>query len=177
MVHEERVILAPEIQKSYAVLDFKNLHISRKVKKLIKAKNLSIEIGEAFDEGQENIQNFHSLTWLNKTYLEVLKAVHRSEDRSMRIVTVMLRDGQKAIAGEFGYIIGKTYTSLAAFSSREKAYNNYGTAQLVLLAQHLEKEGFAFLNLGQPFMPYKLELGAKVYERDDFLKMWNKAII
>jgi Leu/Phe-tRNA-protein transferase len=177
MEHEERVILAPEIQKSYAVLDFKDLHISRKVKKLIKAKNLSIEIGEAFDEIQENIQNFHSLTWLNKTYLEVLKAVHRSKDRSMKIVTVMLRDEQKAIAGEFGYIIGKTYTSLAAFSSREKAYNNYGTAQLVLLAQYLEKKGFAFLNLGQPFMPYKIDLGAKVYERENFLKMWEEAII
>ena len=176
MEHEDRVILAPEIQKSYAVLHFKDLHISREVKKLIKEKNLNIEIGEAFDEVQENIKNFHTLTWLNKEYLKVLKAVHQSSENSMKIVTVMLRDGEKAVAGEFGYIIGKTYTSLAAFSSREKPYNNYGTAQLVLLAQHLEKEGFSFLNLGQPFMPYKLELGAKVYEREDVLKIWKEAI-
>ncbi len=176
MEHEDQVILAPEIQKSYAVLHFKDLHVSRKVKKLIKEKNLKIEIGEAFDEVQENIKNFHALTWLNETYLNVLKAVHQSEDNSMQIVTVIIRDKGKAIAGEFGYVIGKTYTSLAAFSSREKAYNNYGTAQLVLLAQHLEKEGFSFLNLGQPFMPYKIDLGAKVYERELFLKMWNEAI-
>lgn len=176
MEHQDQVILAPEIQKSYAVLDFKDLHISRKVKKLLREKNLKLEIGEAFDEVQANIKKFHSLTWLNETYLATLKAVHNSEDNTLKIVTALIREEGKAIAGEFGYIIGKTYTSLAAFSSREKPYNNYGTAQLVLLAQHLEKEGFAFLNLGQPFMPYKIELGAKVYQRDDFLKMWHNAI-
>jgi Leu/Phe-tRNA-protein transferase len=177
MEHEDKVILAPEIQKSYAVLNFKDLHISRKVQKLLKEKNLKIEIGEAFDEVQEHIRNFHSLTWLNETYLDVLKTVHNSQDNSIQIVTVIIRENNEAITGEFGYIIGKTYTSLAAFSSREKAYNNYGTAQLVLLAQHLEKEGYAFLNLGQPFMPYKIDLGAKVYEREDFLKIWKEAII
>lgn len=176
MEHEDKVILAPEIQKEYAVLDFKDLHISRKVKKLFKEKELKLEIGEAFDEVYEHISNFHTLTWLKKPYLETLKAVHHSEDNSVQIVTAIVRDKEEAIAGEFGYIIGKTYTSLAAFSSRKKEYQNYGTAQVVLLAQHLEKEGFAFLNLGQPFMPYKIELGAKVYEREDFLKMWNEAI-
>ena len=176
MEHEDKLILAPEIQKEYAVLDFKDLHISRKVKKLLKEKDLKLEIAEAFDEVYEHISNFHSLTWLKRPYLETLKSVHFSQDKSVQIVTAIVRDKGKAIAGEFGYIIGKTYTSLAAFSSREKEYHNYGTAQVVLLAQYLEKEGFAFLNLGQPFMPYKIELGAKVYERDDFLKMWDEAI-
>lgn len=80
------------------------------------------------------------------------------------------------IAGELGIIIGRTYTSLSGFSNREKCYRNYGTAQLVLLAQYLEQNGFAFLNLGQPYMPYKLNLGAKVYDRDIFLTRWLKAI-
>ena len=176
MEHQDQVILAPEIQKSYAILNFKDLHISRKVKKLLQEKNLQLEIGDAFDEVYQQIKDFHSLTWLNEPYLALLKAVQQSEDQSMQVVTAIIRDKGTAIAGEFGYIIGKTYTSLAAFSSREKIYNNYGTAQLVLLAQYLEKEGFAFLNLGQAFMPYKIDLGAKVYERDDFLKIWYEAI-
>jgi Leu/Phe-tRNA-protein transferase len=176
MEQEERVILAPEIQKSYAILHFKDLHISRKVKKLLKEKNLKLEIGTEFAEVYHKIKEFHSITWLNRPYLESLKSVHHSQDNSMQIVTALIRDGQEAVAGEFGYIIGKTYTSLAAFSSREKEYNNYGTAQLVLLAQYLEKEGFSFLNLGQVFMPYKLDLGAKIYERKEFLKIWDEAI-
>ena len=76
MEHENKVILAPEIQKSYAILDFKDLHISRKVKKLLKAKNLQLEMAYDFDEVHEHIVNFHSLTWLKKPYLETLKAVH-----------------------------------------------------------------------------------------------------
>lgn len=176
MEHDDRIILTPEIQKSYAVLNFKDLHISRKVKKLLRQKNLELEIAHAFDEVYENILNFHSLTWLKKPYLETLKAVHNLQNPDMQIITAIVRDKGKAIAGEFGYIIGNTYTSLAAFSSREKVYHNYGTAQVVLLAQHLEEKGFAFLNLGQAFMPYKIDLGAKVYERKEFLKIWNKAI-
>ncbi|HHD75689.1 MAG TPA: hypothetical protein ENK95_02550, partial [Campylobacterales bacterium] len=137
-----------------------------------------LEIGDAFEEVFEKIYQFHSLTWLRRPYLETLIKVNQEKHDEMQVVTAMIRDeNHEPIAGEFGYIIGKTYTSLAAFSSKEKHYANYGTAQLVLLAQHLEKEGFAFLNLGQPFMPYKIKLGAKVYERHDFLERWQEAIV
>ena len=75
-----------------------------------------------------------------------------------------------------GYIIKKTYTSLSGFSSREKEYANYGTLQLVLLAQYLQRQGFEFWNLGHPHMPYKKRLGCKVYSREEFLKRWQSAI-
>jgi Leu/Phe-tRNA-protein transferase len=177
MEHDEEIILTPEIQKSYAILDFKDLHISRKVQKILKHKNPKLEIGYAFDEVYEEINTFHALTWLRKPYMETLLSVNQERYAEMQVVTAMLRDDDgKPIAGELGYIIGKTYTSLAAFSSKEKQYANYGTVQLVLLVQYLEKKGFAFLNLGQPFMPYKIKLGAKVYNRHEFLKRWNEAI-
>ena len=171
MEREGVVYLTPEIQKSYALLDFKDLHVSKKVKKLINSKNLQIEVGYEFDQVAEQIKKYHVFCWLNKAYVNTLKEVNELED-DCRVVTVTLKDKGQIIAGEFGYVIGKTYTSLTGFSSKEKAYNNYGKAQLVLLAQHLEKEGFDFLNLGQPFMPYKLALGAKVYEREEFLTRW-----
>lgn len=176
MEHGKQILLTPEIQKSYAILDFKDLHVSRKVKKLLREKNLELEIGKAFDEVYEKINEFHALTWLREPYLETLKQIDALETDEMEVVTAIVREGDVAIAGEFGYIIGGTYTSLAAFSSREKQYANYGTAQLVLLAQYLEKEGFTFLNLGQPFMPYKIKLGAKVYDRHAFLERWKDAI-
>jgi Leu/Phe-tRNA-protein transferase len=177
MEHENQIILTPEIQKSYAVLDFKDLHISRKVKKILTQKKPTLEIGYAFNEVFEQINQFHSLTWLRKPYVETLARVNQEKYGEMQVVTALLRDDKgKPIAGEFGYIIGKTYTSLAAFSSRKKQYANYGTAQLVLLAQYLEKKGFSFLNLGQPFMPYKIKLGAKVYDRHEFLERWKRAI-
>jgi Leu/Phe-tRNA-protein transferase len=167
--------LTPEIQKEYAVLDFKDLHISKKVKKLIRTKNLKIEMGYEFNELLKKIQNYHVFCWFNGIYLKMLQEVNQLDD-NCHVVAVVLRDEGEIIAGEFGYIIGKTYTSLTGFSSREKEYANWGTAQLVLLAQELEKLDFDFFNLGQPYMPYKLELGAKVYGRDRFLKRWFKSI-
>jgi Leu/Phe-tRNA-protein transferase len=176
MEQDEELLLTPEIQKSYAILHFKDLHISKKVKRLLKKKNLQIEIAEAFDEVYESIKKFHSISWLKKEYIEILKAINELDDENFRAVTVVIRDNGKAVAGEVGYMIGRTYTSLAGFSSRDKEYANYGTAQLVLLAQYLEENDFAFLNLGQPYMPYKLDMGAKVYERKKFLRFWKSAI-
>ena len=163
--------LTPEIQKEYALLDFENLHISKKVQKLINKKDLKIEILEEFTLLAEEIQSYHSFCWFNETYVQILKEVNEL-DSNCKVIGVVLKDGDKMVAGEVGYIIGRTYTSLTGFSSREKQYRNYGTAQLVLLAQYLEENDFEFLNLGQPYMQYKLDLGAEVYERHEFLNRW-----
>ena len=174
MERDGKLYLTLEIQKEYAILDFQSLHVSKKVKRLIARKNLKIEIGYVFDELLVKIQEYHAFCWFNAIYLQTLKEVNELND-NCHVVTVVLRDEGKIIAGECGYIIGKTYTSLTGFSSREKKYANYGTAQLVLLAQELEKSGFDFFNLGQPYMPYKLDLGATVYNRNEFLKRWFKS--
>ena len=90
------------------------------------------------------------------------------------MVTVYIKEKNTIIAGEIGYVIGETYTSLSGFCSSEKACQNYGTAQLVLLAQCLRAKGFKFWNLGHPNMDYKIKLGAKVTPRIEFLKRWLK---
>ena len=43
---------------------------------------------------------------------------------------------------------------------------------LPFLAKYLEKENYAFWNLGHPYMQYKFDLGAIKYSRDEFLKRW-----
>jgi len=169
--YKEEELLLPEIQFSYALLDFKDLHISKKVHTLIQRKNLKIEITNDLDEVAEKINISHKNCWLTSRYLNTLKET-QGVDADFQIIAVTLREKGELVAGELGYIIGRTYTSLSGFSSREKTYNHYGTAQLVLLAKHLEKESFDFWNLGQPYMPYKLSLGAKIYDRHSFLKRW-----
>ena len=169
--YEEEELLLPEIQFSYALLDFKDLHISKKVQKLLQKKNLQIEITDDLDEVAEKINLSHKNSWLSSRYLNTLKET-KGMDENFKVIAVTLRENGELAAGEIGYIIGRTYTSLSGFSSREKTYNHYGTAQLVLLAKYLEKENFDFWNLGQPYMPYKLSLGAKIYDRHSFLKRW-----
>jgi Leu/Phe-tRNA-protein transferase len=173
--YEEEELLLPEIQFSYALLDFKDLHISRKVNKLLNEKDLKLEISHHLDEVAEQINTTHKNCWLTPRYLEMLKAT-QGLDENFKFISVSIRDNDILAAGEIGYIIGETYTSLSGFSSREKKYSNYGTVQLVLLAKYLEENDFAFWNLGQSYMTYKLALGAKIYERQAFLKRWFKAI-
>ena len=173
-IFQEEELLLPEIQFAYALLDFKNLHISKKVKKLIEKQNLKIEISNDLDSIAHHVESYHKNSWLTKRYLQTLKACQKSE-HGFKVISVYLKDGEKLISGEIGYVIGRTYTSLSGFSSKEKVYANWGTAQLVLLGVHLQENGFAFWNLGQPYMPYKLSLGAKIYDRKTFLKRWHDA--
>ena len=173
--YEEEQLLLPEIQFSYALLDFEDLHISRKVNTLLNKKSLQLEISQNINEVAEQINTSHKNCWLTSRYLKMLNETH-GLDENFELISVVIRDNDILVAGEIGYIIGQTYTSLSGFSSREKKYFNYGTAQLVLLAQYLEKNKFKFWNLGQSYMTYKLSLGAKIYERQTFLKRWFSAI-
>ena len=172
--HETKdgLILLPELQNDYAILDFENLHISQKVKKLMSEKSYEFSINSRFNEVVEKFSTHHKYNWLIKSLY-----VHNDERKAFKVVSFELVDksSRELIAGEVGYIIANTYTSLSGFSSKEKKYTNYGTLQLILLAQHLQKSGFKFWNLGHPHMEYKKRLGCQTYSRSDFLKRWNSA--
>ncbi len=171
---EEEELLLPEIQFAYTLLYFNDLHISRKVRKLLRRRKPELTVSEDLDEVAHAIGSAHRDNWLTPRYLDMLKET-KGKDGNFRVISVSVRENGELVSGEIGYIIGRTYTSLSGFTRREKRYNNYGTAQLVLLSEYLEKEGFAFWNLGQPYMAYKLALGARIYERPDFLERWFEA--
>jgi hypothetical protein len=46
---------------------------------------------------------------------------------------------------------------------------------LVVLSEYLEKNGFDFWNLGHACLLYKIDLGAKVYGRKEFLTLWQRS--
>jgi len=169
-------LLLPEIQRSYAVLDLDDLHISKKVAKIIRQSKPTLELSTKLDEVALQIEQYHQNNWLTPRYLRILKST-TGYDPDLQVISVILKDGSKMIAGEIGYIIGRTYTSLTGFSSREKQYRDWGKVQMVLLGQYLQKEKFSFWNLGHPYMPYKTALGAKIYTRREFLSKWYLASI
>ena len=116
-------------------------------------------INNRFNEVLDKFSTQHKYNWLKEEYVELLKNLYsaNNEKKDFKIISIELidEDSDELISGEVGYIIGKTYTSLSGFSSKEKKYTNYGTLQLVLLAQYLEKNNFLFWNLGHPHMDYK----------------------
>jgi len=178
--HLGTTLLLPEIQFEYALLNFKDLHISSKVAKLIKREDFKLSFDNNFNTVLKNIQNYHKYNWLQGPYLKLMQKLHTNQDKyqhfKLHSVELLSKSDNKLIAGEIGYVIGSTYTSLTGYSSKEKRYNNCGKLQLVYLAQTLEEQGFDFWNLGHPHMEYKKHLGAKVYSRQEFLKRWTNAI-
>lgn len=175
---DEQIYLLPEMQFEYAILDFDNLHISKKVKKLLNKDNYNFCIDENFETVIDKISEFHKDSWINdkykKLFLELKKTSHEKIDFNLFTSEVIDKESGEIVAAEIGYKIGQTYTSLSGFSLREKKYNNYGKLQLVLLGNYLKNNGFAFWNLGHAYMDYKFDLGAKVYEREEFLELWKK---
>jgi len=172
------LVLLPELQFDYAILDFKDLHISKNVKKLLKKDAFNFSIDSRFNEVLENISTQHKYNWLKEEYLVILKNLHATNHKKNNFkiisVEVVCKDTDELISGEVGYIIGTTYTSLSGFSLKDKKYNNYGTLQLVLLANYLKKNKFSFWNLGDSHMEYKQKLGCKIHGRSEFLKRWNE---
>jgi Leu/Phe-tRNA-protein transferase len=166
-------ILLPEMQEAYAVLHFENLHISKNVKKLLN-RGFEVIINQDINSFLPLLKKHHGdECWFTKSYIvltfNLLK--YTIEEENFRLNTVFLKKDDKITAGEIGYFIGNTYTSLTGFYDRD--FNNHGTLQLVLLAKELKKRKLKFWNLGHPYMDYKIKLGAKVLQMEKFLDIWE----
>jgi len=178
MDYSGNAYLLPEMQSSYAILHWKNLHISRRLRQFIRNSILNdeyfISINNDINGVFDGIQRYHQeKNWMNDSYIDVLKTMHRQTHFKQTILSVELWHHQQLIAGEIGYLTGSIYTSLTGFFDRVN-YSNSGKIQLIALAKLLEKSGITFWNMGHPYMQYKFDMGAKEYARLDFLKLWLK---
>ncbi|KPA17030.1 Leucyl/phenylalanyl-tRNA-protein transferase [Candidatus Magnetomorum sp. HK-1] len=172
--------LIPEIQFSYAVLHWENLHVSRRLKSFIAKKvfhdnNYYLSINKDTSAVFDGIKKYHdSENWMTAPYINILKSFINSKQKyKLNLISVELWHNEKLIGGEIGYLIGGIYTSLTGFFDR-KNYSNFGKVQLLSLAVLLKKSNLNFWNMGHPYMNYKFDMGAIAYKRHDFLKFWMK---
>lgn len=174
----DNAVLLPEMQFEYAVLDFNDLCIQKKVSKLIKEDKYTFTVNTKLVELLEKIDSYHELSWLTKEYKSMLLNIASNSYHNFELLSIELNDKKtnELIAGEIGYKIGSSYTSLTGFFKKQKQYNNWGKLQLVLLSKYLQNNGYDFWNLGHASLQYKIDLGAKVYSREDFLYLWKKSI-
>ncbi|MBN1501778.1 MAG: hypothetical protein JW982_16590 [Spirochaetes bacterium] len=166
--------LLPEMQTDYAVLDWKDLHVSKRLRSSL-SMNYQLKLNSDYEAVLDGIEKHHAPdNWLQIEYRRLLNELFSRSDWKYGFVpqSVELYDGSKLIAGEIGYVIGKTYTSLTGFFLREREYNNAGKLQLIMLARYLEKNNFDFWNMGHPHMQYKKDIGARILPRKEFLKRW-----
>lgn len=175
-------LLLPEMQQSYAVLDWENLRIDRSVARLLEHPVTRASIAFGFTEEVapvlDHLVAAHECCWIHPPYLDLLNRLAGFAHPRFRLRTVEVREHSSGVlvAGELGYTLGATYTSLTGFFRRdERRWNNYGKLQLAMLAGALRDAGYAFWNLGHPGMAYKAALGARVLPRHEFLNRWQVA--
>ena len=193
-IYGSQELLLPQIQKSYCVLQFKNLLANNKriIKKLRKSKRrLHLRVNHSFDCVVDSIHTSHeSKSWLSPMYRHLAKQLFRKGRMEIdvgpdgKIVTfqmcsIELYCDEDLVAGEIGYSTGSVFTSLTGFIKRLEEYENLsiGLIQVLSLGRLLERTNFSFLNLGQPpqgsHMLYKAQIGGKEISRDAFLLEWN----
>lgn len=175
IVIENKFYLLPEIQYEYALLDFKNLHIGKKVRNLLNKKNYHFKLDKNLNAFFEKLNLYHKDNWLINRYEEIIYNIFINPTKDFEILIFSLYDeNDTLIAAEIGYKIDKSYTSLTGFCNKDKRYNNWGKLQMTLTANYLRDKGFLFWNLGHPYMQYKFDLGATLYSREEFLKRWQQ---
>jgi Leu/Phe-tRNA-protein transferase len=182
---EHGALLIPELQTRYAVLDWENLHISGQIQKLMRSgwfeeERIELRVVSDHERVLDRVLDYHGRgsTWLTEPYRELLGRLPTGEhgDFSLHGVELWSRKRGLLVAGEFGYTMGRTYTSLSGFCTRsDPEWSGSGTLQMVLLAERLKEHGFAFWNMGHPKQAYKRALGARLAERGNFLKRWLEA--
>jgi len=176
MYREEKLILLPEIQFEYALMKFDEIKVPKKVKKLINEDKYELKINQRTQEVYEKIISYHKDSWLNNEYIKILNSINEKNNQTSNFkffsVELVEKETNLLISGEIGYQTGTIYTSLTGFTTREKKYNNCGKLQLVLLNYYLKDNGLKLWNLGHPQLQYKIDLGARIYNRANFLKLW-----
>lgn len=188
---EVGTILLPQMHIESALLEWKNRHLSRSLTRFILSNSLQkmgvrLKISSKVDTVLQRLNEaWIDDSWLLPPYCALMKEIEtnsfNSSDRggNFKLVGVELwvEGFPKPVSGELGYVIGSTYTSLSGFMDPDrKKWNNLGKIQLHVLALVLEQAGFSFWNLGQSQMQYKLDLGAKVTARKDFLNRWLPSV-
>lgn len=181
----DRCFLLPELQHSYAVLDWENLKMDRQTTLLLKSSGVREDKVRLYLNSDprrilDALEAYWSdRSWILPPYRKILEHLADFPQGNFRVwgaeLLVESQDGPLELAaGELGYAVGRVYTSLSGFFRRDrKEWSGFGKLQLVLLARELESRGYHFHNLGHPYMDYKIRLGARILPRTDFLNKWE----
>ena len=175
-----RCVLLPKLHEERCVLEFADLHVSRKLRRA--ARGCVLTVDRAWDAVVRGCREQHGDgCWLHAPLVATFKALHTPQHADggvgpaaktaaaaaagVRMHSFELWQEGRLVAGEIGYSMGACYTSLSGFFSKASA----GTLQCVATARVLEGLGYAFWDLGM-VLPYKLRLGARTVARLKFLR-------
>jgi Leu/Phe-tRNA-protein transferase len=165
---EEKFILLPKHHLVRSCLFFPELHVKKSIKPHLSRYDLRFD--RDFDLILDKCIAIHGDGWLTPPLVTAIREMRFIEESPARPVSFALYRDEKLVAGEFGIVCGRVYTSYSGYFEEDNA----GTVQMLLTAHWLEELGFGFWDLGMP-LDYKLTLGAREISREDFYALFRMA--
>jgi Leu/Phe-tRNA-protein transferase len=164
----KKTIVLPKLHLVRSALFFHELHVKKSVKRFLARYELAFD-GD-FEIIVQKCVAVHGDYWLTPALLEALYAIRSCRSSPVRPVSFgVYRDG-RLVAGEFGVVSGRVYTSYSGYHDED----NSGTVQMILMVRYLEKAGFDFLDFGMP-LDYKTDLGARNISPENFVELFRAA--
>jgi Leu/Phe-tRNA-protein transferase len=174
---EDGCFLLPKLHLVRSALFFENLHIKKSIRRLL--PRYELQPNAEFDRIVDLCVEKHGSDWLTSPLIECIRKI-RDTSPSPGVLApsanaypasfALYRNG-KLVAGEFGVVCGRVYTSYSGYYDEDNA----GTVQIILTAQYLEKNGFSFFDLGMP-LDYKTGLGAVNISTHEFVELFRGAV-
>ncbi len=155
-------ILLPKLHFERSLLDFDDLHISKRIVKKLDAYELTCNYN--FKNTLIQTISHHEHNWilepLQQTFIQLNVSSNLVKTCSFELWN---KQTNQIVAGELGYFVGSVYTSLSGYHKE----NNSGKIQMILLSKWLESKGTAYWDLGMD-LDYKQKLGAKLWDTASF---------
>jgi len=184
--NEEPVyILFPKLHLWRSALFFNNLHIKKSIRRFINLYELRPDA--EFDRILDRCIEKHGDDWLTPPLVDCIKKIRQGEGVKRHTApkssspnsllptpypypaTFGLYRRGRLVAGDFGVVCGKVYTSYSGYYDEDNA----GTVQIILTTRYLQEHGFSFFDLGMP-MDYKTMLGAVDINMNRFIQLFRE---
>jgi Leu/Phe-tRNA-protein transferase len=178
--NEPLYLILPKLHLMRSALFFDKLHVKKSIRKLLGSFELRADA--EFEHIVDRCVEKHGEDWLTPPLVDCIKRIRRGEGASCTFAPTppllptakaypasfgLYRDG-KLVAGEFGVVCGKVYTSYSGYYDEDNA----GTVQMILTARYLQEHGFSFFDFGVP-LDYKNDLGAVDICPNEFVKLFR----
>lgn len=154
--------------KERAILKLSEAHFSKKLSKY--CDNLEFSIDEDFEGCVQGLLETYKDTWLFPKLVESFRQIHNGAftkyGTKIHSVEVWDKSTNELVAGEIGFRNGHLYSSLSGFRKR----NHVGNIQMAALCQFMKEKNLEYWDFGM-YIPYKMDLGCKLYSRQDFFAL------
>lgn len=158
------------------ILEFENLHVSRRLARTIRSERFWVTFDQQFDRVIQycaTVKDRLRHRWLNDAMLAAYRRFHRSGwAHSVEVwqQTDSHLEGE-LVGGIYGVAIGRTFSAESMFHLVSDA----SKVGLVALVRHLQERGFTLLDI-QQLTAHSQRMGGTEISREVFLKRLSQAL-